>query len=619
MAFCEPPDDRVPRFVSGPNPRPIRLALALAGVGVCLAAPNPAFAAESVASRFSGALAGRVVDAAGVPQMGAAVMLFNRYDRHVAKIVTGERGLFSFGALSPDFYSVRVSLSSFMPALKRNISIQPGLKSFLTINLTSMLSSIELVYLTPGQAPIMSEDWKWVLRSGSATRPVLRMRGGVDISDPNGITARSANIFSGTSGVFSLSSGEGGPLATLGSQTDLGTSFALATSVYGSNRVSVTGNVGYASHSGTPTAGFRTSYSRDTATGPQVNVTMRQVFLPARIGAMLASGRNDGMPALQTLAISFLDRVKLAEAVQLEYGSSMESVSFLDRLNFASPFARLRWGAAESGALEVAFSSGTPALELLNPGELSGAELKHQMNTLSLFPRVSLRDGRAHVQRAANFELGYRKVAAGRTFTASGWREAVTNAAFNAAGPAGVFSGQDLLPDLSSNMAVLNAGSYRRMGYEASVTQKLGESANATLAYGFAGALGASAGEATNPGEVRSLLSPVGRHSLTGRISGTAPGSGTRYAVSYRHTDYSVLHPVHLSLTQRMTLEPGLNFYVRQQIPRVGGLLPGRLEASAEVRNALGQGYLPIGTPGGYRLLLIQSPRAVRGGLSLIF
>ena len=94
--------------------------------------------------------------------MGAAVMLFNRYDRNVAKIITGERGLFAFDALTPDLYTVRVSLSSFMPALKRNISIQAGLRSYLTINLASMLSSIELIYLSPGQSPIMSEDWKWV-------------------------------------------------------------------------------------------------------------------------------------------------------------------------------------------------------------------------------------------------------------------------------------------------------------------------------------------------------------------------------------------------------------------------------------------------------------------------
>ena len=595
-----------------------RIWLARAVVGLCVSAA-PGLAIEPLSAGLSGTLSGRVLDAGGIPQMGAMVTLFNRYDRNVAKIITGERGLFAFDALAPDLYTVRVSLSSFMPALKRNISIQAGLRSYLTINLASMLSSIELIYLSPGQSPIMSEDWKWVLRGTSTTRPVLRFIPGVDISDPQRPTARASNIFSGTRGVFSLSSGEGGPLASAGNQTDLGTSFALATSVFGANRVSVSGNVGYASHSGSSTAGFRTSYQRDTANGPQVNVTMRQVFLPTRIGAVLASGRSDGMPALQTLSLSFIDRVRLAESVQFEYGSSMESVSFLNRLNFASPFARLRWGSAESGAIEMAFSSGTPAVELLNPGEVSGTELRHQLNTLSLFPRVSIRDGRAHVQRADNLEIGYRKVARGRTFAASAWSEQVTNAAFNASSPAGFFSGAELLPDLSSNMSVLNAGSYNRRGYEAAVTQKLGESMNATIAYGFAGALAANGLAAATTGELRSRLSMVGRHAITMRVNGTAPGTGTRYAASYRITDYSVLHPVHLSLTQRMTLEPGLNFYLRQPIPAFGGLLPGRLEASAEVRNALGQGYLPIATPGGYRVLLIQSPRAVRGGVSLIF
>jgi hypothetical protein len=599
-----------------PNSRRIWLVRTLAMAVVCA---GPVYAIDPVAVRLSGTLAGRVVDAAGIPQMGAAVMLFNRYDRNIAKIITGEQGLFSFDALTPDSYSVRVSLSSFMPVLKRDIFIQAGLRSFLTINLASLLSSIELVYLAPGQAPIMSEDWKWVLRTSSGTRPVLRYMPGVDISDPQRPVARASNIFSGTRGVFSLSSGEGGPLASAGNQADLGTSFALATSVYGANRVSVSGNVGYASHTGAPTAGFRTSYSRDTANGPQVNVTMRQVFLPSRIGMMLASGRNEGVPALQTLSISFVDRIRLAESVQFEYGSSIESVSFLDRLNFASPFARLRWGSAESGAIEIAFSSGTPATELLNPDELSGSELRHQLNTLSLFPRLSIRDGRAHVQRAGNFEIGYRKVAGGRTFAFSAWREHVSNAAFNASTSDAAFAGGELLPDLSSSMSVLNAGDYQRTGYEAAITQKLGDSANATVAYGYAGALDAAFGEAATPGDVRSLLHTTNRHSLTARMNGTLPGAGTRYSASYRYTDYAVLNPVHLSLTQRMTLEPGLNVYLRQPIPGVGGLLPGRLEATAEVRNALGQGYLPIGTPGGYRVLLIQSPRAVRGGVSLIF
>ncbi len=47
--------------------------------------------------------------------------------------------------------------------------------------------------------------------------------------------------------------------------------------------------------------------------------------------------------------------------------------------------------------------------------------------------------------------------------------------------------------------------------------------------------------------------------------------------------------------------------------------MPGRLEATADLRNLLAQGYLPIRTADGRDVFLIHSPRAVRGGLSFIF
>jgi hypothetical protein len=579
----------------------------------------PALAVEP--TRLSGILSGRVMDSAGVPQMGAAVLLFNRYDRLIARVLTNDSGIFQFQSLSPDTYSVRVSLPTFVPALRRNIAIQPGMRSFLAISLTSMLSSIELIYVSPRHAPLMSDDWKWVLRSANSTRPVLRViAGGVDITDPAQKQRRLSNVFSGTRGLFRISSGETEGLNTAGYQADLGTAFALATSLFGSNQLSVSGNVGYASHTGTPTAGFRTSFSRAAdGSKPQVNVTMRQIFLPARIGAGLASGGE--IPVLRTLDVSFVDRREIAENLHLEYGSSLESVSFLTRLNYVSPFARLRWGDVREGAIEVGFSSGAPATELLGPDEVQQAELQHNLTTLSLFPRVSLREGRAAVQRTQNYEIGYRRSVGSRTVSASVFREAVSNAAFNASAPAGLFGAADLLPDLASRTSVFNAGSFRRLGYTAGLTQHLGQSHNATVAWGFQGTLDVAGRPllAATPAEVRSSLRTTSRHSVTARLSGAAPGTGTRYVASYQFTDYSVLQPVHLSLTQRTTLEPGLNFYLRQPIPGAGTLVPGRLEATAELRNVLAQGYLPIATPGGHKLLLIQSPKAVRGGLSFIF
>jgi hypothetical protein len=321
------------------------------------------------------------------------------------------------------------------------------------------------------------------------------------------------------------------------------------------------------------------------------------------------------------MTLSSVDRRKLADDVELEYGASLESVSFLNRLNYFSPFARLRWGDLEFGALEIAFSSGAPATELLGEADAADVELQRQLMTLAMFPRVSLRGGDVRVQRTDNFEIGYRRDFKSRSISAGYYRDAVKNAAFTMASPGGYYSTAELLPDLGSNSSIFNAGEYQLSGYHVALTQRVGEDLAATVTYGYGGALDAARNTLStrDPDEVRSLLRPVARRSLTMRLNGTLPGIGARYAASYQWTDYDVFQPVHLSLTQRATLQPGLNVHLRQPIGKVGGMLPGRLEASAELRNLLAQGYLPLTTAEGRRVVLIHAPRAVRGGLSFIF
>jgi phosphoribosylaminoimidazole-succinocarboxamide synthase len=104
------------------------------------------------------------------------------------------------------------------------------------------------------QVPLMTDEWKWVLRSSHATRPVLRLQPGTSSS-------RTASMFSDTTGMVRVSAGDGN-LSSGNVQQDMGTAFAVATSVKGSARVHVSGNLGYAA-SGVPSAGFRTTYSHD--------------------------------------------------------------------------------------------------------------------------------------------------------------------------------------------------------------------------------------------------------------------------------------------------------------------------------------------------------------------
>src|SRR5580700_11418169 len=186
---------------------------------------------------ISGSIAGVVRNSSGVPQMGATVFLFNRSEKLMQRVMTNERGFFGFAVLTPDLYSVRVSLASFVPAVKQKIAVQPGMQSLLYVDLASVLSSIELVYAKPGEGALMSDDWKWVLKESSATRPVLRLLPLDSSSDPQQRQSAVGSVFSDTKGVFNVSAGDPGSLGSTSSQSDLGTAFAVATSLYGHNEL----------------------------------------------------------------------------------------------------------------------------------------------------------------------------------------------------------------------------------------------------------------------------------------------------------------------------------------------------------------------------------------------
>ena len=570
--------------------------------------------------KLSGSITGVVRSAAGVPQPGATVSLFNRLDRLAQQVVTGEKGAFAFLTLLPDVYTVRVSLANFLPAVKRNILVQPGMQSLLNVSLASLFSSIQLVSISPGPRPLMSDDWKWVLRSASATRPVLRLLPDVDFSEP-ARRASSYSVFSDTRGVVRVSGGDQGRVSFLGNEPDLGTAFALATSVYGHNQVQLSGNLGYSPLSGTPSAGFQTSFRRELPGGmsPEVRVTMRQLFLPVRAASAIAGGQQQGSPALRTLSAALLERAQLSDDLKLDYGFSLESVTFIERLNYVSPYARVSYRRPETGEIQFSYASGAPPAELYASAAESELEFQQDLAALAMFPRVSLRAGAARVQRAESLEAGYRKRVGSRTYSAAAYRDAVNNVALTLASPTGLEAGPDLLPELFADSWVLNAGRYRSLGYMASVSQHLGERLEMTTAYGSGGALTVDRGAppAGSPDQLRQLIRNSRRHALTARVSGVAPLTGTQFATSYQWTNVRGLTPAHMFLTQKVREGLGLNFVIRQPLPYFGAL-PGRLEASADLRNLLAQGYVPLNLQN-RRVYLMHTPRSLRGGLSFIF
>src|SRR5580658_2842522 len=559
--------------------RPKLAASVTAGLFLSALAAFPATEAP-----LAGTIAGVVRNSSGVPQMGASVLLFNRSERLMMRALTNERGVFGFGLLTPDVYSVRVSLASFVPAVKQKIAVQPGMQSLLYVNLASVLSSIELVYAKPGEGALMSDDWKWVLKESASTRPVLRMLPGDSGSDPNQSQSSSSggasgtasgNVFSDTRGVLNLSAGDPGSLGGSSSQSDLGTAFALATSVYGHNQVQLSGNVGYNAHSALPASGFRTSYSRD-GSGPVVAVTVQQVYL---------TGPTDGGPALRTMSVSMHDSVMVTGNLRLDYGGSFDSVTYMDHLSSLNRFGRLTYDLGAAGQVKLAFSSGGPPTELLMESDGSQAPtrgeteaLSQDLAALAVLPRLSLLDGRAAIQRTQDFEIGYEKKIHATTMNLTGYSERVSNAAMTVVAPAGAFAPGDLLPDISSQNSVLDAGSYQRMGFAASVSQALGDRVQVGTSFGGSGGLAASDEdlEANTADALRDRLHTSQRFWASARASAKLPLTGTVITGSYEWMNYNdTIMPDHAYLTQSLYAGTGLNVRVRQPLPAVPGM-PGR-------------------------------------------
>jgi hypothetical protein len=586
------------------------LALAIA----CLFVPLLSRAAAPI--QFSGAIGGIVTNALGSPQMGAAVVLYNRQERVFEKALTDERGEFKFAGLLPELYSIRVSLATFVPALKRDILVQPGMRSVLNVSLNTLFSSIQVAYPAPENSSFMTDDWKWMLRTAAATRPVLRFTGDALGKDP--VQSSHASLFSDTRGVLKLSAGDGPLVTGIGNEADMGTAFALATSVLGNNQLEVSGNVGYGSQTGVPVAAFRTAYSRGGSGGPEVSVTMRQLFLPGRLGT--ASGSESALPMLRSLSASLDDRTELTDELSLQYGFTLDSVSFGDHLSYFSPYARLSYSLGDNGTLALAYTSGNARPDLAGDAA-QDSDLQHDLNTIGLFPRISLLGGRPRIQRGNELELAYTRKIGSRTYELSAYRESVVNAALSLVSTANLEPSSDLLPDLFTGNSIFNAGHYEGDGYTAAVTQNLGERFSATLMYGTMTGLTAGQGEIVSgsPDELRSLIRSGRRQAATARITATAPWTGTHIIASYQWSgDHRWVMPGRLYTTQSMRAMPGLNVYFRQPIPGLS-ILPWRVEATADLRNLLAEGYLPLGTPNGLQAMLVQNPRSFRGGFSFIF
>ncbi len=570
-------------------------------------------------SQVNGSIAGLVRDEAGSPQMGAVVALVTSDGRQAQSISSDYRGWFQFTDLFPGVYSIEVKQASFSPATRDKLHVISGKRTFLDVSLRGLFASLQLAY--GSQIRDMSEKWKWVLRAKHSRRNVLRVAPTAD-NERTKLLRKLDGTFTDTRAYAEFSAGQGVHSNGLSSEQDLGTAFAVATTLFGNNDLTVSGNRAVR---GTQIDGgassVRATYSKQVGPArPALALTIRQLqsSSTASQGIYEQGQSGQAMPHLETLTLEYSDTIQLMDSLQLKYGLLFESVNFINRLQFASPYGQAVYQLAPGRELVFSYASGVPPTASVRDNR--DVVLQGNVRQLGMFPRVALVQGNPTVQRVGHVEAAYRESYGKNMIEVGVYRDSVRDAAVTAVVPEGVYEDGNIVPDLHSATSTLNAGMHGSSGARISYTRKVNDRLQAALGYSYTGVLAPTRNQlmTINASELREIMDTQRAHVLLASVMAGLPQVETVLTSSYQWSSRTSVMPIDPFNDFSSRSEPGLNIAVRQPLP-IAGHLPGKFVASAEFRNLFKSGHTPLQVPDGRLVHLLQAIRSYSGALSYIF
>ncbi len=542
----------------------------------------------------TGSIAGQVRNSGGVPQMGAMVEVLSPAFA-VLTAFTDARGWYTVKGLTPGTYQVKVSAPSYLPSIRENVALKSGASLVVNVTLNTLFEALQLLPARKQNAND-EEDWKWTLRSTS-NRPILRV-----LDDgPLVVASRSDNQNDRVLKArvaFMAGSDNGG----YGSSGDMTTAFALERSLFSAGTLWLNGNVG-AGDGVVSSSIFRAAYTHHMPDGstPQAALTVRRLAAPG-------VAMHDA--ALQALALTLSDNLTVADLIELNFGTELQAIQFMGRVNAVKPFGSAALHLGPNTVLEYRYATSEPNLRQAKGFDSAPADLSESG------PRMSMDGGAAVVERARHQEVSLSRRFGSNRLQLAVYADRIAHPALTGVGDVLNGSG-NLLPDVYSGTFSYDAGTLNTNGFRLVYQRKVNELLTATMDYSYGGVLdllGTNVNWA-NPG---SSFHEVCRHALAGKLAGEMPGAHTKWIASYRWTSGRAVSPVDTFNASAGQTDPYLNLFIRQPLPGTG-FLPGKMEALVDVRNLLAQGYVPVMAQDGHTLYLVQSARAVRGGLAFVF
>ena len=543
----------------------------------------------------SGKLAGVVRDLTGTPQMGASVEVFAEAPGAASSLdyLTNTQGIFRGDKLSPGLYTIRVTLAGFLPTLQQHVRINPNLTTMVRIEMESMFASLEQLRRQPNSAKADADDWKWVLRSASGTRPILQFDENAVLTANGDTAGRAPKI------LLEFTDGARRPGSVSNVAAAPGTAFAYDQKLGGTGSLLVAGQMSYDE---SPAGGVATVWlpTGTIGSGPHTAVVLRE----AKIGNTGVTFR--GMRIDQGGAVTLGDRVLLrygGEYLLVGLGRSVSSVR--PRLSVET-----KLGGEWRGKLVFASQPGAPSA-MESGGEDLQSALVRALDELDAFPALMWRNGRPVLQGGWHEEVSAeRRIGENGKLQIAGFHEDSHHTAVFGRGSD--LPVQEYFEDVFSSAFAYDGGATSSWGGRLAYREKLNDDVEVTALYAMAGAL---APGASNDGVLRDSLRMTPRHSVGVNVSSKLSRTGGHLTVGYKWISGPAFSRVDAYGESLYQMDPYLHVSLRQQLPKLG---PGRWEAIADCDNLLAQGTVTISTRDG-QVALVPAFRTFRGGLSLQF
>jgi hypothetical protein len=551
-------------------------------------------AASAAAKPGFGTISGVVLDPSGTPQMGASVWLISEDagGRTVAQILSNQHGAFFTDHLKPGNYAVRVSVAGFLPAMERHVAVIANLTTLLRVQVETVFSSLDTLR-RKSDAPAEQDDWKWVLRSSTATRTILQWddTGNQIATNPLGADLPNAHrpraLVQVTNGALRPGSASNLPSAPA-------TAVSYDQQLGSMGRVLLAGQMSYDKGATGSFAGVWLP-SGSGGYGPETIFIWHQ----SKFGA-------EGME-FQGMRIDHTEQLALGDRIQFRAGAEYLRAGILTSVSSLRPHAQLTAGLTSNVMASLIVAANPPSEQWGRAGALETA-----IDELDSLPPVLFHDGRPVLEGGWHQELTIKRKMSGQSsLEVATFHDSTRDQAIFGSGSS---ASPEFVQDAFSSAFLYDGGNSSSWGTRAAYRQRLSDDLEVAAIYAWAGALTPGGALNTTSSDLRDRFTTRNHHSVAARISGKIPQSGTQFSASYKWVSGTTLSRMDRFGEAAYQMDPNLHLSIRQPLPG----LNGRWEALADFSNLLAQGYVTVNGQDS-RMMLVPILRSFRGGVSFQF